>query len=304
MIMPQINLSYIVSTKNKLPYFKRSMERLLSHRGNDEEILVADGNSSDGTKEYISSLKAHEQIQFAVSEPDFGVAHALNKLILKANGTLIKFITDDDAFDYDTIGKIKTFLLSHPNVDLVNTEGGSLNNPARALRETDPLQVVRALCYSERFTEWKERRKPFPFCDLGIVFRRSSLSVIGLYDASFPGPDIEYSFRISAGKSSIAWYTGYSYVNISNPQSVSQVYMKKIQRQMEKLDEFYLGIKPKKWITRKAGALGNKIRNGFSFKPTGKTDTGDFADIWPKLVDFSDQWLKKKNSAVKGEFLT
>ena len=90
-----ITLSYIIATRNKLPYLKTGLKKLIAAKKPDEEILVADGASTDGTKEYLEELKKEGKIDFYLSEPDYAESHALNKLFLLANGTLIKIINDD-----------------------------------------------------------------------------------------------------------------------------------------------------------------------------------------------------------------
>ncbi|WP_460620260.1 glycosyltransferase, partial [Hymenobacter qilianensis] len=56
-------LSYILTTYNKLPYLKQVLERLMAARQEDEEIVVADGGSKDGTVEYLQGLYAAGRIQ-------------------------------------------------------------------------------------------------------------------------------------------------------------------------------------------------------------------------------------------------
>ena len=95
------------------------------------------------------------------------------------------------------------------------------------------------------------------------MIRRSSLPLLGLWDPSFRRADAEFSLRVTAGKANIAWYTGYSFVNISNPQSVSLVYMKKIKDETDRLNKFYLNKNPDSFIVEKLKVLRNKIRSGF-----------------------------------------
>ena|SRR3989344_672592 len=294
-------LSYIIATKNKLPYLRQGLEKLIASKKPDEEILVADGASTDGTKEYLAELKNAGKIDFYLSEPDYGLAHALNKLVLIANGELIKYLSDDDAFDYKTISICKKFMVEHPQIDLVNTEGGSLNNPSRMLREKDPLEIVRALNYADSYKKWQIDHSPFYFCDLGVMFRKSSLPVIGFWNALFPGPDIEFSLRTSKGKVNIAWYTGYSYVNISNPQSVSMVYMKRTKNLTDRLSEFYFGKKPAPLIIEKAKIIKNKLK--YLFSPKNKQVPMDFQKEWPKMVEISENWIDVKNKQRSVLFL-
>ena len=296
-----MNLSYLTATKNKLPYLKRGLEKLIAEKKSDEEILVADGDSTDGTREYLAELKSQGKIDYFVSEKDFGLAHALNKLILTAHGSLLKYLSDDDVFDYNIIEDCKTFMLSHPEVDLVNTEGGSLNNPSLKEKEINPIHIIRALNYIEDYRKWQKDHKPFYFCDLGVMFRRTSLPVIGGWNPSFPGPDIEFSLRISAGKVNIAWYNSYSYVNISNPQSVSLVYMKKTKKLTDRLSKFYFDKNPEPFIINKLKILRNKIKH--NLKSSNKKVSKEFSEQWPELVELSEKWIKIKNDQKKPEFI-
>jgi len=301
-------ISYLITTRNKLPFLKQALSTFIARKIPDEEILIADGASTDGTKEYLAQLKSAGKIDFFISEPDYGIAHANNKLILKAGGTFFKFITDDDVFDYSVIRKCATFLSEHPDIDCVNTEGGSLNDPSRTIGEEDPLQIVRAIDYAEQYKKWQKDHIPFTFCDLGLLFRRSSLPVMGMYDPASGLLDFEYSLRLTRGRANIAWYSGYSYVNISNPQSFSLVNRKKIKRQTDKYSEFYLNKKPDLLIVEKFKVLKNKIsdrlRHGlFGSRPVNTTKLpGDFQSGWPALAEISMKWLTIKNDHDKPGF--
>ncbi|MEN9625949.1 MAG: hypothetical protein RL557_277 [archaeon] len=300
-----ITVSYIIATKNKLPYLKNGLEKLITNKKPDEEILVADGASSDGTKEFLSEILSRKQIDYFISEPDYGLAHALNKLVLKARGSLIKYLSDDDAFDYSAIQTCKKFMLEHPDIDLVNTEGGSLNDPSRSLVEQDPLQIVRALEYVNFYKKWQANHRPFFYCDLGVMFRKSSLPVVGFWNPLFPGPDIEFSLRTSAGRVKMAWCTGYSYVNISNPQSVSMVFMKRTKKLTERLSKFYLNKNPEPLIIQKLKIIANKLHDMTSRTGSLKNDLAaiPFEKQWPKLVEISENWMRIKNTQRKPEFI-
>src|SRR3989344_129829 len=299
--MPSITLSYLIVTKNKLPYLESSLEKVIDRKKPDEEILVADGGSTDGTKEYLAELKAQNKIDYFISEPDFGLAHALNKLIITAQGTLLKYLSDDDAFDFRVIESCKAFMLAHKEIDLINTEGGSLNDPSRMIGQDDPLQIVRTLNYLDNYNKWQNTHTPFYFCDLGVIFRHASIPIVGGWNPSFPGPDIEFSLRVSAGKANIAWHTGYSYINISNPQSVSIVYMKKTKRLTDKLNKFYFNKNPKSYIYDRLEVLKNKLRNNPRTK--NKQRTVEFSVQWPTLVEISEKWMGIKNNQKNPEFI-
>jgi glycosyltransferase involved in cell wall biosynthesis len=96
--MRAIRLSYVLTTFNKLSYLKEILEDLINNCKEDEEIVISDGASSDGTITFLESLLRDGKIHQFVSEKDFGEAHGFNKAILLANGELIKLISDDDIF--------------------------------------------------------------------------------------------------------------------------------------------------------------------------------------------------------------
>lgn len=298
--MNNIRLTYVVTTKNKLPFLKNRLEALFKNKSSDEEIIVADAASTDGTIEFLKDAQKNGHIDYLISEPDFGESHALNKLFLVARGELITIITDDDVFCFPAINTCKEFMLEHTEIDLLSTEGGSFNKISTSLNE-HPLQLVRALDYRNKYKTWQENKTPFSFCGLGIMFRRSSLPLIGLWDLSFRAADAEFSFRTTAGKANIAWYAGYSFVNISNPQSVSFVFRDKIKNELNRLNTFYYYKKSSFFIFD----LLNMFRAKFKqvINQNEKQAKESFETRWPELVFIAEKWLEIKNGERKPEFL-
>ncbi len=285
-----INLSYLVVTKNKLPYLKVTLEKLISQKKEDEDILVADGQSSDGTKEYLAELKKLGSIDCYISEPDVSVAHAINKLTLTSKGTLLKFIADDDASHYPSITACKEFMIKHPEIDLINTEGGVLGSHGK----------LKALVYVDDFKKYQKNHVPFSFCELGMILRRNSIPLIGLRDPIFRRADMEMSLRVTSGKVKIAWYTGYSYVNILTPQSVSETLSKEIETETDRLNKFYLGKNPDNFIINKLKILRNKIRMILHSKNDELVEP--YSD-WSSLLSSSEKWLEMKNKEITPEFI-
>ena len=65
------------------------------------EHLIIDGNSSDGTKEYLKHVNNYPYLNF-VSEPDKGIYDAMNKGINLAKGEWIQFLNAGDIYADDS----------------------------------------------------------------------------------------------------------------------------------------------------------------------------------------------------------
>jgi len=214
--MVNYNLSYIIATRNRLPFLKITLFVLLASVQPDEEIVVVDGGSTDGSKEYLQSLFEEGKIDQFISEPDKNQAHAWNKAMLLAKGTVLKKIIDDDVFCYEAIGECKNYMLQNPGVDVLIS-----NDLASALNNHQNIQQCNRLL---QFEKWKRGLMPsFTFGDVHMLIRRTSLAYIGLYNTAFVMMDWEYSLRISYLKANIAYYTGYNALSVDHPQTISSL---------------------------------------------------------------------------------
>jgi glycosyltransferase involved in cell wall biosynthesis len=229
----QINLSYVVTTYNKLPYLKIILADLIANSQPDEEIIVTDGASSDGTVVYLQTLFDEGKIDFFSSESDHGEAHGLNKAITASSGILVKFISDDDAFYYPGIRACKEFMLTHPEIDFLSSDGIRYRN--------NPANPYGPMSSRSLFEKWQKGHTPFAFCGLGIMIRKSSLPLLGYLHTGFIRVDAEYALRVTAGKAKLAWYTGECFAHMLNENSTSLTQKTKMVEEMERLEAAYLG---------------------------------------------------------------
>jgi glycosyltransferase len=100
-----MKISIITATYNSLKHLPASLQSISSQSYPNIEWIVVDGNSTDGTKEFIEANSS--KITNWVSEADKGIYDALNKGISMANGDIIGFLHSDDFFaSNDVIQKI------------------------------------------------------------------------------------------------------------------------------------------------------------------------------------------------------
>ena len=250
--MSNFDLSYLVCTRNRLSFLRIILPRVLENRLPGEEIVIVDGNSTDGSREYLQQLFDENKIDQFISEPDRNQAHGWNKAFLMARGTILKKLIDDDVHDITAIRKCLNFMLLHPDTDICisNCLEANLSTPASTKK-------ISRLSF---FNNWKAgHTKTFTFSDVSMLIRRSALSYLGLYDTQFKMLDWEYSLRCTYLNAKIAYFTGYNSISITTPGNVTSTQTKK-QLQYEGMlgktkygypgDEYYISTysRIKIWI--------------------------------------------------------
>ena len=214
--MSDIKLSYVITTYNKLPFLKEVIRLLIQNKKDDEEIVIADGGSTDGTVEFLNQLYEEHKIDQFNSERDRGEAHGYNKTFMMAKGDLIKVITDDDVFNYRAIHKMKDYMLTNPDIEVMCGNIISVN-----VMHSNTFFDYRK-SYQVWFEQWVngEINACFFSC-LPLLIRRKSLPLLGLFDTTFKHVDLEYSVRLTSQKRKLAFCTDVIVIGLVNEKSVS-----------------------------------------------------------------------------------
>lgn len=291
--MSSIKLSYILTSFNKLSYLSITLPLLIENKKDDEEIVIIDGGSTDGTVDYLQKLFSEKKIDQFVSEKDFGEAHGMNKAMLIARGELIKIITDDDIYDYDCINECKQFMLANKGIDILGSDGFGFNI-------NHSTYVYKQIDFIKGFEIWRSNKTPFLFCGLSFLIRKNSLAYMGLFNTNYKIVDIEYAIRVSSMKTKIAFYTGMSFVNIVNPNSNSHKFYETIAKERDQLEKLYPTFKNK--ISYKGSVIKFKeiISKSILKKPVTQNAKFDYKNI----VEESLKKLRDHNTGKKFAFLT
>lgn len=177
-------LSIILVTRNRVKIFARSLDSVLREVEQDypeAEVVVIDGGSTDGTADLLRQKS--ERLAYWISEPDRGVADAVNKGLRQARGEIVRIVGDDDELIpgrirlmMDAVDKLGAFdIVSGHNVIFQEIEYGKAERVAQ-----------------KKF--WGEVTKQQLFHwgpNAGILipescyFRRNALLAVGGYDESF-----------------------------------------------------------------------------------------------------------------------
>ena len=91
-----MKISIITICFNPGPVVRSAVESVLSQSHDEVEYIIVDGGSSDGTVEWLETVKQQSPQIKDVSEPDQGLYDALNKGVRLATGDVIGFVHADD----------------------------------------------------------------------------------------------------------------------------------------------------------------------------------------------------------------
>ena len=85
--------SVVVPSFNRIAVLEEALESVFAQRFTDFEVIVVDDGSTDGTKDYLNSLRATRQ---ALSPADRGPGAARNLGARHAKGKYVAFLDSDD----------------------------------------------------------------------------------------------------------------------------------------------------------------------------------------------------------------
>lgn len=99
--MPSPLISVVVVCRNPGSRLRDALASVWAQRDAGFEVVVIDGASTDGTREWLESQRS--RLGAFVSEPDSGVYAAMNKAITRARGDWVIFLGADDRLAGDDV---------------------------------------------------------------------------------------------------------------------------------------------------------------------------------------------------------
>jgi glycosyltransferase involved in cell wall biosynthesis len=110
-----MKFSIITITMNSREYLDETISSVLSQEYRNLEYIIVDGGSSDGTLDTIKEYARKDVRIRWISEPDQGIADAMNKGVLLATGDVIAHLHSDDRYvDASVLSRVATEFARHP----------------------------------------------------------------------------------------------------------------------------------------------------------------------------------------------
>jgi glycosyltransferase involved in cell wall biosynthesis len=116
-MIPSPFFTIITASLNREISIQRTLASIKNQTFKDLEHIVIDGGSTDGTLEIIRAFEGTYNLSY-ISEPDSGIAKALNKGLNKAKGKYVLIIQADDCLIDATILERVYPLLENERCDI------------------------------------------------------------------------------------------------------------------------------------------------------------------------------------------
>jgi glycosyltransferase involved in cell wall biosynthesis len=188
-----LKISIVMPTFNQAGYIRRSIDSVLSQKGDFElELIVVDGASTDST---VEVLKSYGQAIRWISEPDKGQSDALNKGLAMAGGQIMGWLNSDDLYEDGALAAAAEVFASEPDTQWVYGKARVIGPDGREVRRWITLYKnlrMRRFSYSKLLAEnW--------ISQMGVFWRRSAWEQTGPVRSDLHlAMDYEYWLRLGA----------------------------------------------------------------------------------------------------------
>ncbi len=211
--MPQSYIcDIIVLTWNKVEVTKNFVESLLRSTKLPVRVLFIDNASSDGTPDYLRSLKGTSNCHFEIifNKENLGFIKGVNQGLAKTTAPFICLANNDLTFTPGWLEDILDLFKDRPDIGLLNPNSNNLGVKPKEDRSIDDFSVELKTNFSGRFIELTDC---IGFC---MVLRRDVLEKVGGLSEEFLPmffEDTDFSrrvkrsgYRVGMAQASYVWH--------------------------------------------------------------------------------------------------
>jgi glycosyltransferase involved in cell wall biosynthesis len=136
-------ISVVIPSYNQGAFIEETIRSVVLQNYPALELIIIDGGSDDQTLQVINHYQNF--ISLALSEPDRGQSHALNKGFAVATGALYFWLNSDDYLTKDCINRIVPEFIKNKQLDIAYGHGLIVDESGKITFEYAPLVTNRFL---------------------------------------------------------------------------------------------------------------------------------------------------------------
>jgi len=181
-----MTLTVTLPVYNAMPYLPAAVESILSQTYGDFEFLIVDDGSSDGSADYLRSLR-DPRIKLSVRE-NRGLGATLNELFGNSCADYVARMDSDDVCEPHRLEKQMAFLRDHQNLVMLGTGIDFIVGNA----------LVKGLLPGVEHSGIRQRllqKRPGVYHPT-IVVKRSAWAGVGGYRIAGAGEDLDFCLRL------------------------------------------------------------------------------------------------------------
>jgi glycosyltransferase involved in cell wall biosynthesis len=207
-------VSVILLTKNSVATVQKSLESIFKQTRQPDEVVVVDGNSSDGTLDIVRNYPVK-----LVSEPGLGFGHARNVGVQNASGDIIFFIDSDCYAEPDWTEKALPHFDSNPEIVGVTGRTNLWNTES---------PVARFLAYVGGRMNMPNQSKVMKIAPtMNLALKREIVSEVGWFDETLircEDTDLTYKIshrhKILYEPEAVVWFKGAPSLRVASRKCV------------------------------------------------------------------------------------
>jgi glycosyltransferase involved in cell wall biosynthesis len=168
-------VSVVMPSFNQAQFIEASIRSVLDQSHSRLELIVMDGGSKDGTLAILERLAKHDARLKWCSEPDEGPAHAINKAMRLARGSVVGWLNSDDLYALDAVQSALMLLDGETNPLMVYGHGSHIDELGRHVGDYPTLKPV---------VGWAKLAHGCYVCQPTVFIKKVAVSLLGPLDQS------------------------------------------------------------------------------------------------------------------------
>jgi glycosyltransferase involved in cell wall biosynthesis len=178
-------VTIITVVKNNRKYLESTIKSIIRQSYKNLELIIIDGNSTDGSLKIIKKYDKLNLVDYWVSENDLGIYDAFNKGLLSARGELIGFVNSDDILLKDALKILVNYYNKNKDFDFIF---GSVKKHWGTLYGYKPWKI--------KFT-WGF----YSSHSTGFFIKKEAAKIVGPYNIRYKlSADYDYFYRMIVKK--------------------------------------------------------------------------------------------------------